>query len=243
MVLEAFVSKLKLGLGMSLASVARPTDAESESLDACLEQVICWVEANFGKSYFVKPLADFSAKFGRSFAEDSFYQDRMNYFLEVCILERPLTGSASGLTPLGQFLSESSHEGIASPETWQLFREFRHSLFVVIASSDRQILLRDLQSKSRRFVRPKSGETLKYLDKGTIFQGYVFGQELFSHLGQGVIVHPKSTLGTLKKLIKITQTSRRVSELELMRATAMANMKYLRMQHVDPISIYSKALD
>jgi hypothetical protein len=236
MVLEAFIKKLT----REKPAGGGDKSLSGENLEKILEQVINWIETHKGKSYFVAPLEEFFSKNGKAFPDDPFYQDRMNYFLEYCVLERPLTGVASKETPLNAYL-EGSHAENHLPEM-ALIGEFRHSIFEVVSSGDKKILLKDLQTNKKHPVRTKGKETFKFLQKGTIFQGYIFGTNPNAYLGQGMILHPKAILKTLKKYIKNLKKASTYGELELLQQLALTNMRYLRMQHVNPTLLYSKHL-
>lgn len=240
MVLEAVVEKLRSRLGQKVAFADEAVSAEQ--LDDCLERVVQWVAGRFGKEYFVEPLEEFAVVFGKSFPEDPFFQDRMNYFLEYSVLEKPLKGNAAGLTPLRMFMDELVGREELFPEPWRIFSEFRHSIFEVVRSGEQQILLKDLFNERRYIVRSKAGETLKYLTKKTIFQAYLFGSTGAFYLGQGVVIHPERARKPLKKFIKIKTKANVLKEMDTLKLAALVNMRYLRMKHVDPSTLYSQYL-
>lgn len=209
-------------------------------LEDCLEQTVQWVAAAKGKEYFVEPLENFMTKWGKAFPDDVFYQDRMNYFLEHCILERPMTGHPGGLTPFMAFIKESSGLQLLSHKNWQSFCDFRHSLFEVVKAGTSQITVRDMLTDRLYKVVPKHNETLKFMIKKSIFQGFVFGSEDDVYrLGQGLIIHPERARKQLVKFAKAQRKTPRVVENEVLRMIAFTNMRFLRMQHVDPATIYA----
>ena len=211
------------------------------TVDDCLESVVTWLEKRAGKNYFVNPLEDFQAKFGKVNPEDDFYQARMNYFLEHCVLERPMSGLAAAGSPLSVFFAENSgltQGDDAASEIWRNFCGFRHSLFQVIVTGDHSITIRDLIADRSIQTRSKSGETLKYLRKGSIFQGFIFGHHGQYVLGQGLIIHPELANKEILKFLKQHRKFPRFAPSEIARMMAMTNMRFLRMQHVNPAVIY-----
>jgi hypothetical protein len=211
------------------------------STDDCLDVVVDWVEKIAGKNYFIAPLEEFQQRFGKVNPEDDFYQSRMNYFLEWCVLERPLSLNAAGRAPASIFFEK--HPDITNLEnpsssSWRAFSGFRHSIFEVVEAGSDCIEVVDLCSGKLAKVVSKSGETLRYLSKGTIFQGYLFGHHAHRMLGQGLIIHPELAYKQIKRFLKDHQRLPRFSSAEICRFFAMTNMRYLRMQHVNPAVIY-----
>lgn len=212
------------------------------SVDDCLEVVVAWIEQVAGKSYFVGPLEEFQARYGKVNPEDEFYQARMNYFLEHCVLERPMTGSAeNGLAPVTRFFEKHS-DITKGPEdgsaTWIKFSGFRHGVFQVLKSGSEMMLVKDLITERSFKIVPKAGETLQYLRKKSIFQCFVFGNFDHKQLGQGLIVHPEGANPEIVKFIKKYKKNPTVKPADVLRNLAVTNMRFLRMQHVDPAVIY-----
>lgn len=238
MVLEHSVEKVTVS--PMVQEMLRPMQITSDlTLEDCLEQTVQWVASTIGKEYFVEPLDTFMAKWGKSFPDDAFYQDRMNYFLEYAILERPMTGHPGRLTPFMAFIKESSGVQLLAHKNWQYFCDFRHSLFEVMKSGANQIIIRDMLTDRHYKVAPKESETLKFMNKKSIFQGYLFasGNDLY-RLGQGLIMHPDRARKQIMKFAKVHRKLPRFTESEILRMIAFTNMRFLRMQHVDPAVIY-----
>ena len=238
MVLEHSVEKVTVSPVVQQMSSPMQTMSDL-TLEDCLEQTVQWVASAKGKEYFVEPLETFMAKWGKSFPDDPFYQDRMNYFLEYSILERPMTGHPNRLTPFMAFIKESSGVQLLSHRNWQSFCDFRHSLFEVVKAGATQIVIRDMLTERLYKVAPKENETLKFMTKKSIFQGYLFasGNELY-RLGQGLIIHPERARKQIVKFTKVQRRLPRFTESEILRMIAFTNMRFLRMQHVDPAVIY-----
>ncbi len=215
---------------------------KSASIDDCLEVVISWIEGIAGKNYFMTPLGDFQAQFGKVNSDDEFYQTRMNYFLEHCVLERAMTGHAGGRSPLSVFLEQNSDltaNDDASARHWRSFCGFRHGLFQVMKTGEKEIMVMDLLAERKLKISSKAGETLKYFPKKSVIQGYIFGQADQYVLGQGLIIHPEAATQQILKFLKNHKKYPRFSAQEIARLMAQTNMRFLRMQHVNPAVIYS----
>lgn len=213
------------------------------SIDECLEIVVAWLESIAGKTYFMAPLDEFHAQFGKVNHEDDFYQARMNYFLEYCILERPMTGNLSGRSPLSVFMERNAQitsGDNSAASLWRTFCGFRHGVFQVVKSGENQIIIVDLLTERKLKVKSKAGETLKYFPRKSIFQGFIFGNGDQYVLGQGMIIHPEMASGQIMKFFKNHKKFPRFSAGEMAKMMALTNMRYLRMQHVNPHVIYGQ---
>jgi len=212
-----------------------------KTVDDCLEIVVSWIERQLGKTYFVRPLEAFQAKFGKVNPEDDFYQARMNYFLEHCVLENSMDEIGGSRAPISRFFEENAHLTSGDDPAsaiWRDFCGFRHSLFQVIKTGAELIVVRDLIAGKTLRIQSKAGETLKYLSKKSIFQGYVFGHHDLYSLGQGLILHPELANAEILKYIRQHHRYPRVATGDITRKMAQTNMRYLRMQHVNPAVIY-----
>lgn len=244
MVLESNFEKMKMKVNVNMTGSTLPDKqmarTPSSNLDPedCLEEVVQWVAARRGKEYFVEPLEIFMAQWGKSFPEDPFYQDRMNYFLEHSVLERTMTGNVEGLTPFMAFIKESSGLQLLKDKSWQSFCDFRHSVFEIVKSGSTQIVIRDLLTMRTYKIVPKDQETLKFMAKKSIFQGFIFSSGDVYRLGQGIIIHPEKSRKQILKFMNAQKKNPKFTESEILRMTAFANMRLLRMQHVDPAIIY-----
>jgi hypothetical protein len=246
MVLEAANTKVaivagsQMGRRIDLNNKVKSPDQVS-SVDDCLDVVVDWIENQAGKNYFIAPLEEFQQRFGKVNPEDDFYQSRMNYFLEWCVLERPMAKGSAGRAPISIFFD--THPDITNSQNpsamfWQAFAGFRHSLFEVVEAGSECIEVNDLCARKRTRVVSKSGETLRYLRKGTVFQGYLFGHHDQRVLGQGLIIHPELAYKQIIRFLRDHQRLPRFSAADICRFFASTNMRYLRMQHVNPSVIY-----
>lgn len=236
MVLEAALEKMKDTRPVSMSS--NGTAVASSQIESCLETVVNWLASTYGKEYFVAPMEEFFIAFGKVFADDSFYQDRMNYFLEYCILERAMQGESSDCTPLIKYLQQARLSADQN-KVWQNFSDFFHSIFEVQKSTTDALVIKDLMNDAYFTIHPKNSESLKFITKRTIIQGYIFAGEDAHYLGQGLIIHPDRARKVIAKYIKEKKKSGRIVEEQILRQLALTNMRYLRMQHVDPANIYN----
>jgi hypothetical protein len=248
MVLETFGESMTVKFGPGVnpnlpGTLQQAVVTSPSTIDDCLEIVVAWLESVAGKTYFTAPLDEFQMQFGKVNHEDDFYQARMNYFLEYCILERPMTSSPGMRSPLSVFLEKNAHMTSGDDQTadyWRRFCGFRHGIFQVVKAGASQITVMDLLADGELTISSKSGETLKYFPRKSIFQGFVFGLGDRYMLGQGMIIHPEMACGQILKFFKNHKKFPRFAAGEIAKLMALTNMRYLRMQHVNPNVIYSQ---
>jgi hypothetical protein len=216
------------------------------TVDECLEIVVAWIERVFGKDYFVGPLEEFQSRYGKVNSDDEFYQVRMNYFLEHCVLEKSNDGStknsSAAVTNFFEQNPDLTRGDDESVKTWIDFIGFRHSIYQVQKSGAELLVVKDLITERSFNILPKNGETLQYLNSKSIFQGFVFGNFTNKNLGQGLIVHPEAANQKIIKYINKRKSSRPFNRSDIFTSLAAANMRFLRMQHVDPAVIYGSLL-
>lgn len=248
MVLEASNTKVDvptrgpMSRHIDLTSKVKSPD-QVRSVDDCLDVVVEWIEKIAGKNFFMAPIEEFQQQYGKVNPEDEFYQSRMNYFLEWCVLERTMSKNVFHRAPISFFFeSQRQLKKLASTTTelWMDFSSHRHSVFEVVNPGEDKIEVLDLWAAKLTTVIPKSGETLRYLRKGMIFQGFLFGHHDKRVLGQGLIIHPDRAYKQIIRFFKENGRSPRFSAVDICRNLASTNMRYLRMQHVDPTVIYEK---
>jgi hypothetical protein len=212
------------------------------SVDDCLDVVVSWAETRFGKNFFVGPLEEFQARYGKVNHEDDFYQSRMNYFLEWCVLERSMGSDLASSTPAAVFFREHQELIAVSAgrvaDLWRAFAAFRHGVFQIVETGHDMIEVLDLCFGGTFKILPKSGETMRFLARNMIFQGYVYGLYDQRNLGQGMIIHPELAAQAINKFFRQHQRLPRLAPADICRIMAATNMRYLRMQHVNPAVIY-----
>ena len=240
MVLETGNSQITEVQAVSnMSSVPLVTGGAQNALDACLETVVNWVTTRYGKNSFKEPLEEFMRQFGKVFPEDEFFQDRMNYFLEHTILKRPMTGLRNGCTPIVGYMDDIGSLLNSADPAWQSFCDFRHTIFEVAKVGSSQISVKDLLSDQVLAIVPKANETLKYVEKKSMIQGFVYGgANNQNFLGQGLIIHPSRARKTILKQVKAHKKKPQRSDADFLTMLARNNLKYLRMHHVDPAIIY-----
>jgi hypothetical protein len=199
-------------------------------LNACFEVALNWAEKKYGKKMFEDQLPEYFAAFGKIFPEDPFFSERMNYFLERAVFEKQQDGQSL----YKEFLSENSQD---DPE-FETLNQWTHSLFQITKITDRYFCAFDLLTGNELMFKARPYETFKFLQKKTIFQGFVFRNHESSFLGQGIILHSPKVIKFLAKTCKGMRKEKALNHGEFLQNLAKRHLKSLRMAHVNPLLLY-----
>lgn len=191
--------------------------------DELVERVVVWAQSIVGPEEFVRAKEDFYAQFGKVHPEDTFYNARMNYFLEYFVFLRPMGNS--GKTPF------QAWGGVADAPI--------HSVFQVIRHRPDNMVVRDLVSTQKYKILPRRGETFVGFGKSDIFQGFVFLEEGRYSISTGAIVHPRTATGVIRKLIKNATKGPQFSANTLLYDLAQLQIRAARHAHVNPKLLYA----
>ncbi|MCX6115958.1 MAG: hypothetical protein NT027_00300 [Proteobacteria bacterium] len=240
MVLESVLNKVKSSMGFSINSQSASKEG-AEDLDTCLEIVVNWAASILGKNYFDETMEKLALKCGKCFPEDDFYQIRMSYYLEIAVLAHFVEIKSVKLTLVSHYFAIHTSE-LKVLAKWSLFASSRHSLFQVLRTSPSKIIVKDICYNAKHTIYTKSGETLKYFEKDSIFQGFIFLSGHSAYMGQGMIFHPKTTNKFLHKFIRQRLQVNENIDLEFLQQLALAQFRFSKMQHVDAAQVYEKYL-
>lgn len=203
--------------------------SEQTATDTFVENLI----QQFVGKYGTKPIVDAKEEFflngGKIFAEDDNYHQRIYYFLNHFIFERPLS-RASRTTPFLEYLESVN----ASPA----IEGYTHSLFKILKVRPDHILLKDLFSEKKMRVDKQELEVFEGIAKGDLFQGILLHQGPVTFLSRGLIFHPNRSHKIILNLLKQERKTQRFGKDQILFALARQQLKHTRLKHVDPKIVY-----
>lgn len=201
------------------------------SLELIREAIITWVIEKVGVDEVVKAKDEFFTRTGMIFHDDEYYHQRMKYFLDYFLFARVLESSEGNApTPFALYKLEHPHTPI---------QNFTHSLFKVAKALKKGLVLSDLCSKDRIIIQKQSDELFDGMERGNIFQGFVFhikGNPVLSH---GLIFHPIRSHRILLKSLKDSKKNGDFERLSYLSRYARLQLKHGRLRHVDPRIVYA----
>ncbi len=227
------------------SSIANQTDDAGNAIDAAIEKLTHWAEREFGNDELIAAREEFFLKFGKVFYDDSFFGARMSYFINYYLFERPVgKEGVKNIAPVRYYLDINPERTDAA--AIQAIHELSlciHGIFQVIKvkSNDDAIFL-NLLTQDKIPMRLPKNYRLFGLKKNQILQGFIFRTQLGYHPAAGISYHPETVLSVLKKAIKASNKSPDADHLNFLGRTASAQLKAIRLKHVDPKIIYKTDL-
>ncbi|MBC7661701.1 MAG: hypothetical protein H7249_18555 [Chitinophagaceae bacterium] len=189
----------------------------------------------FVTKHGTKPIIDAKEEFfkhgGKIFAEDDNYHQRIYYFLNHFIFERPLN-TFSRSTPFLEHLE-------AKPEASDI-EGFTHSLFKILKIRPDHLMLKDLFSEKKLRVDRQDLEVFEGISKDDVFQGILLHRGAFTNLSRGLIFHPPRAHKIIASLLKQEKKIQRFGKDQILFALARLQLKHTRLKHVDPKVVYQE---
>lgn len=203
--------------------------------DNARDRLLAWAQTRFGNEEIVRAKEEFFWKTGKVFYDDSFYETRMEYFVDYFLLERPLSVPHEGdicLTPY------HAYQKLVDQNLMSELEGFRHSLFQIAKVTEKKLIGYDLinDKKIEVFARPQ--ESFRAIFKKEFMQGFVYTSELGTHLSQGMIFHPLKANRFIRKQLKTSKNATDFDASTFLSALAKLQLRHLRHAHVDPRRIY-----
>jgi hypothetical protein len=202
---------------------------EQTATDSFVETLIQSFVSKYGTKPIVAAKEDFFLQSGKFFAEDDNYHQRIYYFLNHFVFERPLN-SFSRTTPFLEYL-ESNNEDVA-------VEGFTHSLFKILKAKPDHILLKDLFSEKKIRVDKQDLEVFEGINKNDVFQGILLHKGAVNFLSRGLIFHPPRSHKIILNLLKQERKNQRFGKDQILFALARQQLKHRRLKHVDPKIVY-----
>ena len=203
--------------------------SEQTQTDTFVESLIQQFVSQHGTKPIVDAKEEFFLKGGKIFAEDDNYHQRIYYFLNHFIFERPLN-SFSRTTPFLEYLEAGN--------TAPTIEGYTHSLFTILKVRPDHIFLKDLFSEKKLRVDKQDLEVFEGIAKGDLFQGILLHQETITYLSRGLIFHPNRSHKIILNLLKQERKNQRFGKDQILFALARQQLKHTRLKHVDPKIVY-----
>ncbi len=220
--------------------IAHLTSLKDATLDDLVETIITWSYEVLGEGEIVAATEKFHLDAGKVFHDDTFYDNRMSYFLDHFLFERQVTGR--GLTPFLMFMDRFAAELPADLKArLTALADHRHSLYRILKLQPTVMVIEDILQPSKLTVVARTGETFRGLEKKAMFQGFVFKdgpQGDVWQLSHGLILHPARAQRLIAKFLKLTKKAGDFVSTAWLWRLASLQIRHLRHRHVDPKLIY-----
>jgi len=220
---------------------------ETAVVEDILEAIISWLQLSISSEIFGEAKENYFNSMGKVFPEDSFYEQRINYFLDILLLERPIKfhenpAEKSLKTPFELFMESAEFKQANVSRDMRSKIEsigaFRHSVYQIDTIGNGVMQCHDLLDGIDYKIKSKHGETFRGFSKKDIFQGFIFPQGDVAYLSLGVFVHPKKAQKIIMKLIKKGMKATNFEGENLLKILAQKQLKHHRHANIDPRYIY-----
>lgn len=218
------------------------------SLADLIDAIIYWIQVSYGVDEFVLAQTEFQRLTGKVFYDDSFYHQRMGYFLDYFIFERPFSG---GLDPQAvkpsafhsflssdYFISLKFQERLAN--RFNQLESFQHSLFQITKVAKGRMTIKNLFTKDKVVIFNEEEFFFRGFAKGWIIQGFLFHIGSVHILSQGMVLHPPQVLKLVKKMVGGWKKKNEQDHFPLLSQLARNNLAYLRHRNIPILQIYSR---
>ena len=172
------------------------------------------------------------------YAEEEFFEERINAFLEWYCLDRTI--GTTGKTPLALFL-EASHGALKDDELSYLegLSRSRHAIAELTRVSEGRVDVRDVFTGDRFAVTER--RPLVTLRPGDLCETRLVAYKGETHFTRTFLVHPREARRTSLREIRRAAKELRLDAPALMRTLGVLWVRAHRYKGVDPHDLYSPA--
>lgn len=215
---EAHSTKMSNWGDISSATNATDTSIHSDhnlkTINGQLEFLIEWSVDKYGQEAFIAAKEEFYLLAGKFFYDESNYHDRSHYFMDYFLLERKITDLKNQInsdSPYFEYINSDDFALSDQPDTVKNsildLRNHKHSIFTVKKTSLSKLVLIDLLTKDKIEVEPMEGQIFHGLEKGQIFQSFVYTWNGKLLLSRGLVLHPRQSWPIILKWCKLLRKS------------------------------------
>lgn len=193
-------------------------------------------QACFGIEELIEARALFDHAAGKSFPDDTFYDQRTSYFLEYfCTMYRP-----NSLNPIDRIRASSIWESLSFADKSKILfvENNRHSIYKLRKRKAKSMLLVDLIQGDHLKVEALDNQDFTHVNQSSMYQGFVFKKANFYYIGNGFLAHPETASKWIGKILKILIKSDRFDRKEFLLSLARTNIRYHRHPHVGSGQFY-----
>lgn len=206
--------------------------SHKSAIEEKIENILLWTHRKVGSEQLIAAKEQFYWKTGKFFSDDYFYVNRITYFIDYFIFERPLetSGPFAGNTPYKCYLQEEKNTSIET---------FIHSIFSVQKISESHIFLKDLSNpKVKHKVSRPDFESFDGILKHDIIQGFLYKIDGQLWLSRGLIFHPYKAYRTIKKNVRKHIKQENSQMILMLNQLARQQLRHKRHEHVNPKIFY-----
>ena len=204
--------------------------------DKFIEEIVEWVESEFLAEQIIKAKEDFYWKTGKVFTYDDCFNNRMSYFIDYFVFERILE------TNHKKFSCKTPIEAHYLAGNCRIINTFRHAIFKILKVTPDNLTIKDLVRKDKVLVSARKDESFTGIEKGSLFQGFVYFLQKENILSKGIFFHPRSCSKFLTKTYRKTLKIEPLNEPKFLSNAAKSNLKAKRHPQIQSLKIYQELI-
>lgn len=204
--------------------------------DKFIEEIVGWVESEFLADQIIKAKEDFYWKTGKVFTYDDCFNTRMSYFIDYFVFERVLE------TDHKKFSSKTPIEAHYLAGNCRIINTFRHAIFKILKVTQDNLTVRDLVRKDKILISARKDESFTGIEKGSLFQGFVYFLQKENILSKGIFFHPSSCSRFLTKTYRKSLKIEPLYESKFLSNAAKSNLKAGRHPKIHSLKIYQELI-
>jgi hypothetical protein len=208
----------------------------STSIDEFIEILLDWFTKKYGTSALTEAREEFFWKFGKVFDDDTFFHQRMTFFIDYLLFIRPVSYTRNSTTSL---ITPFEIYGQETPEAKIPFTFTKHSIYEVVRIRDGFAECVDFLVERKLRKTLKLDEKCHALRKGDLFQGIIF-ENANTTASYGIILHPSESIRLIKKFLRNECKRPDIVIEEVLAKLAKIHLKAERHAHVKPKKIYTE---
>lgn len=219
---------------------------ESLKISDITELIVGWAQKHISQERLSEVLEDFYGKSGKAFCDDPNYHERIDYFFNYFIYERPFSELENGTdkAPIHYFLDSKEFKDIDSnlevrEALYSLAISRRHSLYKVWKIKEKVLFLIDLFTDEKIEIKGYGVSFLKVYGKNAIFQGFLFDFKGEKHLSKGLVFHSTLISKLISNNIKKIRKNKEYSEADELWRLARQQLYFMRHRNVELEQAYS----
>ncbi len=211
------------------------------------EKILNLVVRDCGIEELISGKEEFFLYFGKVFSDDVFYKERMEYFINYFLLDRPLSGTSE--TPFDKYYKEAFLlQTEENQKKWSGFYQWIHSVWMVERVDRTTLFVKDLINDQLQAVDLKDERSFFGIKRKDVFQGVVLFFSNFCVIKNGIIIHPSCVSGVVNQYIKNgieakkEQKLSKLDQIKMLGKLSNCSLQATRSKTLDPRVVYSKLI-
>jgi hypothetical protein len=213
---------------------------------AAIDRLIDWTSRQLPSEEVVKAREEYFWKTGKVFIDDPFYEERISYFLDGFVLDRPVSADATipyhfrmkaPVVAASEIAAENSDVNLAALPFPSLLRAV-HTIFEVRRADRTRILGIDMLNAKKLTVAAGPHESFEGIVPKQIVQTHLVEVGDVMQMSRGIIFHPREVVASIRKFVKVSLKADPANANRILSELGKTHLRHLRHRNVAAQKIY-----